>query len=100
MNVCGVIIYSFFILRVVIVIVVIIFFVICVIVISYVGVKGVRYNLDFYKKMLRWIIVDKNYIYYVIGDVFEWFIVLIFLGYLFIYFGEFRFVKMKIVVLR
>ena len=100
MSACGVITHSLFILRMAIAIAVTIFFAICVTATSYAGVKGVRYNLDPYKKMPRWTTADRNYIYHVIGDVSEWLTALTLLGYLFTYFGEFRFVKMKIVVSR
>ncbi|XP_074621927.1 DNA damage-regulated autophagy modulator protein 2-like [Acropora palmata] len=48
----------------------------------------------------KWSTKDKHYLDHVIGDVSEWLMALTLLGFMATFFGEFRFVKMKIMVSR
>ena len=100
MKTCGLITNTLFILRVFIAIAVLIFFITCVTATLYASKNGVRYHLNSSAIVHRWDPKDKNYIHHVIGDVSEWLTALTLLGFMFTYFGEFRFIKMKIVVSR
>lgn len=100
MSLCGLITRSLFILRVAIAFAATIFFATCATATSYASVNGVRYHLASDEPRLRWNPTEKHYVYHVIGDVSEWLMALTLLSFLFTYFGEFRFIKMKIVVSR
>lgn len=100
MKICGLIISIFFIIWFFIVIVMLIFFIFCVIVILFVSKDWICYYRNSSIISYWWDYMGKVYYDYIIGDVFEWLMVLFLLGFMFIFFGEFRFVKMKIVVFR
>ena len=78
-----------------------IFFISCVIATSF-SKDLIRYHVNSSTIPHRWDTSKGNtqYINHVVGDVSEWLTALSLLGFMFTFFGEFRFVKMKIVVSR
>ena len=100
MKTCGLITNTLFALRLLTVIAMSGFFISCVIATSYASDDGIRYHINSTTIGHRWDPKDKAYIYHVVGDVSEWLVALCLLGFMFTFFGEFRFVKMKIIVSR
>lgn len=103
MKTCGLITNTLFGLRLLMAIAVSIFFISCVIATSYasnISKDWIRYHVNSTTIAPRWDPKDKTYIHHVVGDVSEWLMALTLLGFMFTFFGEFRFVKMKIVVSR
>lgn len=100
MKTCGLITNTLFTLRLLIVIATSIFFISCATATSYASKDWIRYHMNSTTIQHRWDPKGKTYIHHVVGDVSEWLMALSLLGFMFTFFGEFRFVKMKIVVSR
>ena len=100
MKSCGLITTTLVTLRLIISVAVTIFFISCVTATSFVSKDWVRYHANGTALSQRWNSKDKNYIYHVVGDVSEWLMAVMLLGFMFTFYGEFKFVKMKIVVSR
>jgi len=100
MKTCGLITNTLFSIRLLIVIAMSTFFISCVTATSFASHDWVRYHRNSSTISPRWDPKGKAYPDHVIGDVSEWLMALTLLGFMFTFFGEFRFVKMKIVVSR
>lgn len=100
MKTCGLITNTLFTIRLLIVIAMSIFFISCVTATSFASKDWIRYHRNSSTISHRWDPKDKAYVHHVVGDVSEWLMALSLLGFMFTFFGEFRFVKMKIVVSR
>lgn len=104
MKSCGLITPMLLMLRVILAILMSIFFISCVTALFYANAG--RYWLTYYQHPThdhhrhKWSPKDKHYLYHVVGDVSEWLMALTLLGFMATFFGEFRFVKMKIMVSR
>ena len=99
MKTCGLITNTLFTIRLLIVIAMSIFFISCVTATSLASKDWIRYHRNSTISH-RWDHKGNAYVHHVIGDVSEWLMALSLLGFMFTFFGEFRFVKMKIVVSR
>lgn len=100
MKSCGLITSTLFTIRLLIVFALSIFFISCVTATSFVSKDWIRYHRNSSAITHRWDPKSKAYIHHVVGDVSEWLMALSLLAFMFTFFGEFRFVKMKIVVSR
>ena len=100
MKSCGLITTTLLTLRLIISIAATIFFISCITATYLVSKDWVRYHANGTALSQRWNSKEKNYIYHVVGDVSEWLLAVMLLGFMFTFFGEFKFVKMKIVVSR
>ena len=100
MKSCGLITSTLLVLRLIVTIGATVFFIACAAATSYASKDWVRYHANGNTYPHRWDPTDKNYIHHVVGDVSEWLMALMLLGFMASFFGEFRFVKMKIVVSR
>ena len=100
MKTCGLITNSLFVLRLLIVISMSLFFISCAIATSYASKDWIRYHANGSRIPQRWDPKGEAYVHHVVGDVSEWLMALSLLGFMFTFFGELRFVKMKIVVSR
>lgn len=100
MKTCGLITNTLFTIRLLIIIAMSIFFISCVTATSFASKDWIRYHRNSSTISHRWDPKGKAYVHHVIGDVSEWLMALSLLGFMFTFFGEFRFVKMKIVVSR
>ncbi|CAH3039371.1 unnamed protein product [Porites lobata] len=100
MKSCGLITSTLLVLRLLLTIGATVFFIACAAATSYASKDWVRYHASGNTYPQRWDPNDKNYIHHVVGDVSEWLTALMLLGFMASFFGEFRFVKMKIVVSR
>lgn len=100
MKTCGLITSTLLTIRLLIVIAMSIFFISCVTATSFASKDWIRYHRNSSTISHRWDHTGKAYYDHIIGDVSEWLMALSLLGFMFTFFGEFRFVKMKIVVSR
>lgn len=100
MKSCGLITTNLLTLRLVLTIAVSIFFISCVTSTWHVSKDWIRFHGNNSTFPRRWDPKQPNYINHVVGDVSEWLMALTLLGFMSTFFGEFRFVKMKIVVSR
>ena len=100
MKSCGLITNTLLFLRLTLTIIVSIFFISCATATSFVFKDWIHHRVNGTNIPHRWDHKDKNYVQHIVGDVSEWLMALTLLGFFFTFFGEFRFVKMKIVVSR
>lgn len=104
MKSCGLITPMLLMLRVILAILMSIFFISCVTALFYAN-AGQNWFTCYQHPTHdhhwhKWSRKDKHYLYHVVGDVSEWLMALTLLGFMATFFGEFRFVKMKIMVSR
>lgn len=100
MKSCGLITSTLLTLRFIMAILMSVFFISCVTATSYASKDWFHYHTHHSHISHKWNPKDKNYVDHVVGDVSEWLMALLLLGFMATFFGEFRFVKMKIVVSR
>ena len=102
MKSCGLITPMLLMLRVILAILMSIFFISCVTALLYAGEHWFVYYQHTHRisQQHKWNPNDEHYLDHVVGDVSEWLMALTLLGFMATFFGEFRFVKMKIMVSR
>ena len=100
MKLCGLITPKLLTLRVILAILMSIFFISCLTALFYASQDWFHYHIRSFPHRHKWNPNNRHYVDHVVGDVSEWLMSLTLLSFMATFFGEFRFVKMKIVVSR